>query len=136
MSNDGDMKAALRTRMLDVLSRVDATDVARQSALVVARVLEHEWYIGAGSVAVYVSMANEIDTEPIIRHALASGVCECAVGVFSATGKQVFVPRFTRPKHPMRMLSLHSVGTHQLLSAEGGRHTFIRLFTNRYGQCQ
>jgi 5-formyltetrahydrofolate cyclo-ligase len=78
MSCDGDMKAVLRARMLDELSRIDAADVARQSAHVVARVLENEWYIRADRVSVYVSMANEIDTEPIIRHALASGACEWA----------------------------------------------------------
>ncbi len=78
MSCDGDMKAVLRARMLDVVNDVDAADVARQSAHVVARVLEHEWYVGADRVAVYVSMANEIDTKPIIRHALESGACKCA----------------------------------------------------------
>ena len=66
-------KTALRAKMKVVLSGLSKDDKTAQSAAVTAKLLELPCYQTARSVAVFLSMEDEVDTDMIMEDVLNSG---------------------------------------------------------------
>ena len=74
-------KAALRKELQAKIKALSCEEQARQSVEVQNKVISHALYRGSQRVALYLSMANEVATENILRHALEQG-------------KTCYIPRF------------------------------------------
>lgn len=81
-----------------------------QSRLILAKLLEHPKYQAANRLSVYLSTENEVDTKPILRHALEEG------------GKRCFIPLVQKANLPrqgqtrMIMVELTSMRDYEDLS--------------------
>mmetsp|Transcript_90888 Transcript_90888/g.256744 ORF Transcript_90888/g.256744 Transcript_90888/m.256744 type:complete len:228 (+) Transcript_90888:227-910(+) len=74
-------KAALRKSVRARLRALDVTDVEAQSEAVCQRLSRNPWYMASRSIGLFLSMPRgELQTEPILRDAFASG-------------KRIFCPR-------------------------------------------
>lgn len=63
-------KAALRKEMRSRLAAISPADKVRQSKKVAEQVLADPVYRRARSISIFLSMADEIETEPILQDAL------------------------------------------------------------------
>lgn len=88
-------KAALRKEIQATLKALSAEEQARQSNEVQKKVIAHSIYRDSKRVALYLSMANEVATESIVRHALEQG-------------KTCYIPRYDSKSTYMDMVRLHS----------------------------
>ncbi|KAI1657527.1 5-formyltetrahydrofolate cyclo-ligase [Daldinia decipiens] len=107
-------KLQLRSSMKQRLANLSQESILSQSARVFDSLCKFKPYVGAKRVAVYLSMhGGEIQTDPIVRHALSSG-------------KQVFVPYLHRsglqlndgPTRLMDMVSLKDVEDYESLKRD------------------
>ncbi|KAI1631956.1 5-formyltetrahydrofolate cyclo-ligase [Biscogniauxia mediterranea] len=107
-------KSQLRTLMKQRLASLAQDAIASQSMRVFESLSKFKPYIDAKTVGVYLSMpGGEIQTEPIVRHAIASG-------------KQVFVPYLHKsglppgegPARLMDMVSLKDVRDYETLKRD------------------
>ncbi|XP_045125327.1 5-formyltetrahydrofolate cyclo-ligase-like [Portunus trituberculatus] len=88
-------KAALRKEIQAKLKALSSEEQARQSMEVQNKVMSHAVYRDSQRVALYLSMANEVATESILRHALEQG-------------KTCYIPRYDSKSSYMDMVRLHS----------------------------
>ncbi|XP_063846339.1 5-formyltetrahydrofolate cyclo-ligase-like [Scylla paramamosain] len=88
-------KAALRKELQAKIKALSSEEQARQSMEVQKKVISHSLYKDSKRVALYLSMANEVTTENIVRHALEQG-------------KTCYVPRYDSKSVHMDMVRLHS----------------------------
>lgn len=94
-------KQQLRKVIKTKLSKISSKDVQSQSINVTSRLLQLPQFINASSVAVYMSMAQEVQTIDIIKQCFDQG-------------KKVYLPKCnafatsTRKKHHLLMLQLKS----------------------------
>ncbi|KAI1877245.1 uncharacterized protein JN550_001317 [Neoarthrinium moseri] len=107
-------KNRLRAVIKQRLTSIPHDSVTSQSAQVFRSLSRFEPYVNAKRIAVYLSMPNgEIQTDPIVRHALSSG-------------KQVFVPYLHKsglppgdgPARLMDMVSLKSIADYESLQRD------------------
>ncbi|CAK7227236.1 hypothetical protein SBRCBS47491_006502 [Sporothrix bragantina] len=110
-------KNQLRAQMKQQLKSLPATSVASQSAAIYGSLSRFPPFANARRVAVFLSMpAAEVQTDAIVRHALASG-------------KQVFVPYLHKPNaavkagdyippRVMDMVQLHDVDDYEALERD------------------
>ncbi|KAF7535550.1 hypothetical protein G7054_g5294 [Neopestalotiopsis clavispora] len=107
-------KSQLRALMKQRLANISSDSVTSQSSHVFNSLSRSEPYINAKRVAVYLSMPHgEIQTDPIVRHALSSG-------------KQVFVPYLHKsglppgegPARLMDMVSLNDIADYESLQPD------------------
>ncbi|KAI0012952.1 5-formyltetrahydrofolate cyclo-ligase [Xylariaceae sp. FL0662B] len=110
----GTAKSQLRSLMKQRLANIAQESIAAQSAAVFDSLSRFRPYIDAKRVAVYLSMpGGEIQTDPIVRHALSSG-------------KQVFVPYLHKsglhpsdgPTRLMDMVSLKDIEDYESLKRD------------------
>ena len=73
-------KAVLRTRIKIALKQLQCSERTRQSVVVTKKVMAHPKYVSSQSIAVFLSMNDEIDTSNIVRNIFESG-------------KHCFIPR-------------------------------------------
>ncbi|KAG7173031.1 5-formyltetrahydrofolate cyclo-ligase-like [Homarus americanus] len=88
-------KAALRKELKAKLNSLSSEEKARQSVIVQQKTLQHELYKRSQRVSIFLSMNDEIQTEPILRHALE-------------TGKTCFIPRYDSKSTYMDMVRVNS----------------------------
>ncbi|KAL7628106.1 hypothetical protein AAE478_002303 [Parahypoxylon ruwenzoriense] len=122
MSQENDMnssalsaaKSQLRSLMKQRLANISQESIVSQSARVFDSLSNFKPYVEAKRVAVYLSMpSGEIQTDPIVRHALSSG-------------KQVFVPYLHKsglqpsdgPARLMDMVSLKGIEDYESLQSD------------------
>ncbi|KAI0140099.1 5-formyltetrahydrofolate cyclo-ligase [Hypoxylon sp. NC0597] len=107
-------KSQLRSLMKQRLASLSQESITSQSARVFDSISKFKPYVDAKRVAVYLSMpGGEIQTDPIVRHALSSG-------------KQVFVPYLHKsglrpsdgPTRLMDMVSLKDIEDYESLQRD------------------
>ncbi|OTA94763.1 hypothetical protein M434DRAFT_20681 [Hypoxylon sp. CO27-5] len=107
-------KSQLRSSMKQRLASLSQESITSQSARVFDSISKFKPYVDAKRVAVYLSMpGGEIQTDPIVRHALSSG-------------KQVFVPYLHKsglrpsegPTRLMDMVSLKDIEDYESLQRD------------------
>lgn len=74
-------KSELRKFMRIVVNSMSMTERRRQSDIVFAKLIKHPRYQSSSSISIYLSTDNEIDTEPILRHALEVSSKRCFIPV-------------------------------------------------------
>ncbi|GAA5878930.1 hypothetical protein JCM1840_000844 [Sporobolomyces johnsonii] len=91
-------KKALRKRISARLNALPPSEVAADSQAILDHILRSPYYLAARNISCYLSTpAGEVQTDPLIRHALASG-------------KHIYVPFCPiEDKTTMRMLRLKGV---------------------------
>ncbi|KAI2621123.1 5-formyltetrahydrofolate cyclo-ligase [Hypoxylon sp. NC1633] len=113
-SSLGAAKSQLRSLMKQRLANLSQESIIAQSSRVFLSLLKFKPFVDAKRVAVYLSMpGGEINTEPIVRHALLSG-------------KQVFVPYLHKsglkpsdgPARLMDMVSLKDIKDYESLQRD------------------
>lgn len=72
-------KTHLRKRLAEILGKLTKANKEYQSKLVQEKVLGHPKYKEAKNISIYLSTDNEIDTIPILRHALEIDKKQCFV---------------------------------------------------------
>jgi 5-formyltetrahydrofolate cyclo-ligase len=80
MATQASAKAAIRKQVAEKLTTVSQEEKLRQSREVLKKLLSLPSFQSSKRVSTYLSIDNEIDTEPIVRK-----IFEC--------GKECFVPR-------------------------------------------
>ncbi|KAG9234960.1 hypothetical protein BJ875DRAFT_288353 [Amylocarpus encephaloides] len=107
-------KKELRTLMKQNLIKISSESINAQTVAVYKAITSFDPYLNANRVGIYLSMpTGELQTDPIVRHALGSG-------------KQVFVPYLHKatnpspgtPKSVMDMVKLHSLADYESLSRD------------------
>ncbi|KAI1137000.1 5-formyltetrahydrofolate cyclo-ligase [Hypoxylon sp. FL0543] len=107
-------KSQLRSLMKQRLANISQESITSQSARVFDSISKFKPYVDAKRVAVYLAMpGGEIQTDPIVRHALSSG-------------KQVFVPYLHKsglrpsdgPTRLMDMVSLRDIEDYESLQRD------------------
>eukprot|EP00095_Tigriopus_kingsejongensis_P011051 maker-scaffold23_size669530-snap-gene-1.26 protein:Tk11051 transcript:maker-scaffold23_size669530-snap-gene-1.26-mRNA-1 annotation:"5-formyltetrahydrofolate cyclo-ligase-like" len=93
-------KGLLRPQMKAVIKTLSADSKLAQSEWVTKRLLQHPIYRSSQSIAIYLSMADEVDTLQILQDALGSG-------------KQCFVPRYFRDGRAMDMVELRDMADYE-----------------------
>ncbi|XP_045624031.2 5-formyltetrahydrofolate cyclo-ligase [Procambarus clarkii] len=88
-------KAALRKEVKVKLDSLSTAEKARQSVVVQEKLWQHELYKKSQRLSIFLSMNDEIQTEPILRHALEAG-------------KTCYIPRYDSKSTYMDMVRLHS----------------------------
>ncbi|XP_068894224.1 5-formyltetrahydrofolate cyclo-ligase isoform X1 [Tenebrio molitor] len=94
MATQASAKAAIRKQVAEKLTTVSQEEKLRQSREVLKKLLSLPSFQSSKRVSTYLSIDNEIDTEPIVRK-----IFEC--------GKECFVPRYS--KIGMEMVKLSSI---------------------------
>jgi len=97
MSNKAEIQEAkrqLRSHIAQVLSNLSAKEKKRQSDIVVEKVLKHPVFLKSQRISIYLSTADEVDTEPIIKK------------IFELN-KNCYVPRYH--KNVMEMVRLNDM---------------------------
>lgn len=79
-------KTQLRKQVAQLVSNTSVTERREQSRLVLNKLLGHPKYQQANRLSIYLSTENELDTRPILEHALGVG------------GKQCFIPLVRKPQ--------------------------------------
>ncbi|RZC42185.1 5-FTHF cyc-lig domain containing protein [Asbolus verrucosus] len=87
-------KAAIRTEIAEKLQLLTSEEKQRQSKEVLQKLLNLTSFQNSKRVSTYLSLSNEIDTEPIVRKIIEDG-------------KECFVPRYS--KAGMEMVKLNSM---------------------------
>ncbi|XP_063918527.1 5-formyltetrahydrofolate cyclo-ligase isoform X2 [Zophobas morio] len=93
-------KAATRQEIVEKLKTLTTEEKQRQCKIVLEKLLNLPSFQNCKRVSTYLSIDNEIDTEPIVRH------------IFE-TGKECFVPRYS--KAGMQMVKLSSMNDWETL---------------------
>ncbi|XP_042332286.1 5-formyltetrahydrofolate cyclo-ligase isoform X2 [Sceloporus undulatus] len=88
-------KAALRTQLKHRLKALCPAEKGRQSRLLAAQVIQHAKYQASQRISVFLSMADEVQTEEIIKD------------IFHR-GKDCFIPRYEPQSNHMDMVKLAS----------------------------
>lgn len=90
------LKRELRKRMRAALAVLPASQMQSESQSLAAQLHAHPLYQSARSIALYISMPTEVNTAPLITHALSNQ-------------KRVFLPRvISKATREMLMLEVHS----------------------------
>ncbi|XP_050293751.1 5-formyltetrahydrofolate cyclo-ligase-like [Anthonomus grandis grandis] len=94
MANIVEAKKAIRALIPDKIAQLSCEEKARQSKIVFNKLINLPVFNTSKRISVYLSTADEIDTEPIVR-------------TIFAQGKECFVPRYC--KAGMQMVKLRSM---------------------------
>lgn len=88
-------KSALRKEIKNVLKSLSLEEKRHQSSIVQRKLFEHELYQRSRRISIFLSMDDEIQTEPILKNALEAG-------------KTCYIPRYDSKSTYMDMVRLHS----------------------------
>ena len=72
--NSMSAKKVLRKRMKSLLLSLAGDEKRRQSEIVVGKLLQLPAYNSAKRISLYLNMPDEVETLPLLRHALDSGI--------------------------------------------------------------
>ncbi|KAK3848829.1 hypothetical protein Pcinc_044397, partial [Petrolisthes cinctipes] len=86
-------KSALRKEVKALVSTLTTEEKARQSGLVMGRLLTNAEYLKSRRISLYLSMPDEVNTMDVLKHALGSG-------------KECFIPRYDDRTSTMDMIRL------------------------------
>lgn len=89
-------KAELRKAMRGVLNAITKEERTRQSSAIFNKVIKHPKYISSNLISIFLGKNNEIDTSPILRHALEVGKKRCFIPMIGQVTD--------KPKSSTRML--------------------------------
>lgn len=95
-------KATLRKEVQAKLNSMNIAERSRQSLIVQQKILQHEVYKKSQRLSIFLSMKDEVETEPILRQALD-------------TGKTCYIPRYNSNSNHMDMVRLHTWQEYQSL---------------------
>ncbi|XP_076271627.1 5-formyltetrahydrofolate cyclo-ligase-like isoform X1 [Rhynchophorus ferrugineus] len=87
-------KNALRVEIKRIIASLSKKEKRRQSSIVLEKLLKLPVFQNSRRIAVYLSLSDEIDTEPIVRNILENG-------------RDCFIPRCS--KTDMQMVKLNSM---------------------------
>lgn len=93
----------------------------RQSELVFTKLIKHPKYQSSNSISIYLSTDNEIDTQPIVRHAL------------EVSRKRCFIPVIKQVSDSTCGFDSTQYGTRMLMAELSSVNELDRLPINRYG---
>lgn len=72
-------KAQLRKQMAEILNSIGSDEKQAQSGMIFQKLIGHPRYKSSERISIFLSTANEVDTIPILRHALEIDRKRCFV---------------------------------------------------------